>query len=69
MQVVYICVALYKISTGTPASRGPSEIDGLLAVNITARNVLSSVLRDRNRSDNWKRDEINIAYETESLQA
>ena len=29
MQVVYICAALYKISTGTPASRGPSATAGL----------------------------------------
>ena len=30
MLVVYICVAVYKISTGTPASRGPSATAGLL---------------------------------------
>ena len=30
MQVVYICAALYKISPGTPASRGPSSTAGLL---------------------------------------
>jgi len=30
MQVVDICRALYKISTGTPASRGPSATAGLL---------------------------------------
>ena len=30
MQVVYICAALYKISTGIPVSRGPSETAGLL---------------------------------------
>jgi len=30
IQVVYICAELYQISTGTPASRGPSAIAGLL---------------------------------------
>ena len=30
MQVVDICRALYKISTGTPVSRGPSATAGLL---------------------------------------
>ena len=30
MQVVDICRALYKISSGTPASRGPSATAGLL---------------------------------------
>ena len=30
MQVVYICVAIYRIVTGTPASRGPSATPGLL---------------------------------------
>ena len=29
IQVVYICAELYQISTGTPASRGPSAIAGL----------------------------------------
>ena len=32
--VVYICAALYKISNGTPASRGPSATAGLLVVSI-----------------------------------
>ena len=32
MLVVYICAALYKISTGTPASRGPSATAGLLVL-------------------------------------
>ena len=32
MLVVYIRAALYKISTGRPASRGPSATAGLLAV-------------------------------------
>jgi len=30
MQVIYICVAIYKISTGTPASCGPSVTARLL---------------------------------------
>ena len=33
MQVVYICATLYKISTGTPASRSPSVTAGLLVNN------------------------------------
>ena len=33
MLVVYICAAL-KISTGTPASRGPSATAGLLVIII-----------------------------------
>jgi len=32
MLVVYICAALYKISTGTLASRGPSATAGLLVI-------------------------------------
>jgi len=32
MQVVDICRALYKISTGTPASRGPSATAGFLVI-------------------------------------
>ena len=32
MQVVDICRALYKISTGTLASRGPSATAGLLVL-------------------------------------
>jgi len=32
IQVVYICAELYQISTGTPASRGPSAIAGLLVI-------------------------------------
>ena len=35
MLVVYICAAL-KISTGTPASRGPSATAGLLVKNNAA---------------------------------
>ena len=30
MQVVYICVTIYEISTGTPASRSPSATVGLV---------------------------------------
>jgi len=45
IQVVYICAELYQISTGTPASRGPSAIAGLLVldcfetVSLPNRNV------------------------------
>jgi len=35
VQFVYICAAIYRISTGTPASRGPSAIAELL-VDIVA---------------------------------
>ena len=39
MQVVYICAALYKISTVTPASRGPSATAGLLVHNALDRQT------------------------------
>ena len=42
MQVVYICAELYQISTGTPASRGPSAIAGFL-VPVCYRTVVLSV--------------------------
>jgi len=43
MLVVYICAALYKISTDTPASRGPSATAGLLVDN----DISSSSSRKR----------------------
>ena len=41
MLVVYTCAALYKISTGTPASRGPSATAGLLVIN--AMTIVTAV--------------------------
>jgi len=41
MQVVYICAELYQISTGTPASRGPSAIAGLLVVTSVQYCIVS----------------------------
>ena len=38
-----ICAALYKISTGTPASRGPSATAGLLV--LPREYMLSAVFR------------------------